>query len=146
MIDFTQYENLKLPDVAEFERGKPGKIYPAGSSTIQISVTRGQIGFLKQSREVEAKNVVIIPIAGVDHYYLNVVLQKNVADFCRVFQSGLNIKFEELNNFKIELHNYETQQAIASAVRQLDFQAELVEQQISDMELFKSYMLSKVMM
>lgn len=146
MIDFTQYESLKLPDVAEFERGKPGKIYPAGSSTIQISATRGQIGFLKQAREVEAKDVVIIPIAGVDHYYLNIVLQKNVDDFCRVFQSGLNIKFEELNNFKIELHNFETQQAIARVFRQLDFQMDLVKQQKSDMELFKSYSLSQMMM
>lgn len=41
MVDFRTYEVVKLEDVAEYARAKQGKIYPAGTSTLQISATRG---------------------------------------------------------------------------------------------------------
>ena len=46
MVDLTMYEEVKLEDVAEFARAKQGYTYPAGTSTIQISATRGQVGYL----------------------------------------------------------------------------------------------------
>lgn len=48
MIDFTTYEEVLLGDVAEYARAKQGHIYPAGTSTIQISATRGQVGYLTE--------------------------------------------------------------------------------------------------
>lgn len=45
MVDFRTYEVVKLEDVAEYARAKQGKIYPAGTSTLQISATRGVLGF-----------------------------------------------------------------------------------------------------
>lgn len=43
MVDFRTYEVVKLEDVAEYARAKQGKIYPAGTSTLQISATRGGV-------------------------------------------------------------------------------------------------------
>lgn len=45
MVDFRTYEVVKLKDVAEYARAKQGKIYPAGTSTLQISATRGGLAF-----------------------------------------------------------------------------------------------------
>lgn len=45
MVDFKTYEIVKLEDVAEYARAKQGKIYPAGTSTLQISATRGRLVF-----------------------------------------------------------------------------------------------------
>lgn len=45
MVDFKTYEIVKLEDVAEYARAKQGKIYPAGTSTLQISATRGGLVF-----------------------------------------------------------------------------------------------------
>ena len=45
MVDFKTYEIVKLEDVAEYARAKQGKIYPAGTSTLQISATRGVLAF-----------------------------------------------------------------------------------------------------
>ena len=45
MVDFRTYEIVKLEDVAEYARAKQGKIYPAGTSTLQISATRGVLAF-----------------------------------------------------------------------------------------------------
>ena len=76
MIDFESYEEFKLEDVAEFERAKQGHIYPRGTSTIQISATRGQVNFLFVDRAVHAKEVAIIPQAGINQKYFNIVLRK----------------------------------------------------------------------
>lgn len=76
MIDFNTYEEVKLEDVAEYARAKKGKVYPAGTSTIQISATRGQVGYLNRSREVHSKDVAIIPQAGINPRYFNIVMQK----------------------------------------------------------------------
>lgn len=51
MIDFDNFECVKLEDVAEFGRAKAGYIYPAGTSTIQISATKGQIDFLEYTNK-----------------------------------------------------------------------------------------------
>lgn len=45
MVDFRTYEIVKLEDVAEYARAKQGKLYPAGTTTLQISATRGILVF-----------------------------------------------------------------------------------------------------
>ncbi|PVY82088.1 restriction endonuclease subunit S [Convivina intestini] len=144
MIDPYDFQSLKLPDIAEYECAKAGHIYPAGTSTLQISATQGQIGFLKKPSEVEPKYVAIVPIAGVNPMYLNVVLQKNIQQFMHVFKAGINIQFDELANFKVQLHNVETQVAIAELFSNLDEKIEIgiqIDQQLKNQ---KQWMLSKM--
>ena len=83
MIDLNTYEEVKLEDVAEYARAKKGKVYPVGTSTIQISATRGQIGYLTEPRDIETKHVAIVPQAGINPKYFNIVMQKNVEEFSR---------------------------------------------------------------
>ena len=117
MIDFTSYEEVKLKDVAEFARVKKDKIYPAGTSTIQISASLGETGYLDKPSKLNAKYVAIIPQAGINSKYFNIVLQKNIHQFMSKYATGLNIKAKEVGNFPIQLHNNETQEAIVKFVQ-----------------------------
>ncbi len=128
MIDFHSYEQVKLEDVAEYGRAKKGHIYPAGASTLQISASRGQIGFLHTNSEVASKDVVIIPQAGINPKYFNFILEKNIDKFMHKYATGINVQESEVGRFPIELHNKDTQDAV---VQMLNFVSD-EEQQVSD--------------
>lgn len=112
MIDFHTYEEVKLVDVAEFGRAKKGYIYPRGASTLQISATKGQIGYLDEPSEVPPKHVVIIPQAGINPKYFNYVMHKSIEQFMYKYATGMNIQEKEVGNLSIPLHNLDTQKAV----------------------------------
>jgi len=145
MIDFTTYEEVKLEDVAEFGRAKAGYIYPAGSSTIQISASKGQVGYLYQKSEVASKNVVIIPQSGIDKFYFNIILKKNIDEFMCKFATGINVQEKEIGNFPIQLHCYEAQKAIAGIVREMDNRCNEQENEITKLKEFKKTLLSEML-
>ena len=114
MIDFTTYEEVLLGDVAEYARAKQGHIYPAGTSTIQISATRGQVGYLTEPGGVATKNVAIIPQAGINPKYFNIMILRNIDGFRAKYQTGINIQEHEIGKLPIQIANIETQQAIVT--------------------------------
>ena len=145
MIDFHTYERVKLEDVAEYGRAKAGHVYPAGTSTLQISATKGQIGFLRKASTVHTKDVAIIPSAGIDPRYFNIVMQKNVEEFMRKYATGLNIQEHEVGNLPIELHNADTQAAVVAIMWELDAKADEAQHELNVMRDFKKSMLDKMM-
>lgn len=144
MIDFKNYEVVKLEDVADFERAKKDKVYPAGTSTLQISATRGQIGYLEAPGTVATKDVAIIPQAGINPRYFNIVLQKGVERFMQKYATGLNIREREVGNFEICLHNTDTQKAVAEMVMFSENQAEIIEAQIKQLKELKKNALANM--
>lgn len=145
MIDFNTYEEVKLEDVAEYARAKKGKIYPAGTSTIQISATRGQIGYLNYPSEVHTKDVAIIPQAGTNPKYFNFVMQKNIGEFMRKYATGINVQEKEVGNFPIQLHNRETQDAIVKMLDYAETQEQIAQQEIDSLKELKNTLLNKMM-
>lgn len=145
MIDFYNYETALLEDVAEFERAKRGKIYPKGTSTFQISATRGQIGYLEKPGEVESKYVAIFPCAGINPRYLNIVLQKNVDEFLYKYQNGLNVKEKDVGKYPIQVHNKETQEVVVFLFNVIDQEEKRTETEIKNLMDFKQTMLKKMM-
>lgn len=141
MIDFNFYECVKLEDVAEFGRAKEGFIYPRGTSTLQISATKGQIGYLDERREVHTKEVAIIPQAGINPRYFNIILQKNIEVFLHKYKTGLNIQEKEVGNFPIELHNPETQEAVVKMFDYLEAEEAQIQAEINVLETMKNTML-----
>ena len=115
MIDLNTYEEVKLEDVAEYARAKKGKVYPVGTSTIQISATRGQIGYVTEPRDIETKH------------------------------SGLNIQEKDVGKFPIQLHNSETQDAIAKAFGYTEIQEQIAQQEIDSLKELKNTLLNKMM-
>jgi len=145
MIDFHTFERVKLEDVAEYGRAKAGHVYPAGTSTLQISATRGQIGFLHVASEVESKYAVIIPQSGIDPLYFNYVMQKNVDWFVNRYKADINIQESDIAEFPIEIHNGDTQSAVVAMLRQIDAKADEAQHELNVMRDFKKSMLDKMM-
>lgn len=145
MIDFHTYEEVKLEDVAEFGRAKQGHIYPRGASTLQISATKGQIGYLYEPREVHTKEVVIIPQSGINPRYFNYVMHKNIEQFMQKYATGLNIQEKEVGNFPIQLHNLDTQKAVVKLLQFMDGQEEIIQDEINTLTKMKKTLLNKMM-
>lgn len=146
MIDFHTFENVMLEDVAEYGRAKAHHIYPAGTSTLQISATRGQIGYLFEDSEVATKDVAIIPSAGINPRYFNIVLHKNIDEFIRKYTTGINIKENEVGKFPIQLHNIETQKAIVRIFDFMDREENQIQQDIDNLTNLKKNSLSNMLM
>lgn len=145
MIDFNSYERVKLEDVAEFGRAKKGYVYPRGTSTLQISATNGQIGYLHEPSVVEEKHVVIIPSAGIVPKYFNVVLQKNIDHFITKYKTGLNIQERDVGRFPIELHNFETQKVVAEMFEFIEQEEAIVKAEIEMTQRMKENFLNQMM-
>lgn len=133
MIDFHTFENVHLEDVAEYGRAKKDHVYLGGTSTLQISATRGQIGYLAEPGEVAPKDVAIIPSAGINPKYFNIIMNKNIGEFMRKYATGINIKEEEVGKFPIQLHNVETQKAIVDMYSFIEREERQVQQDISNL-------------
>lgn len=146
MIDFHTFETVRLEDVAEFGRAKKNHIYPAGTSTLQISATRGQIGFLYQPGKVASKDVAIIPSAGINPRYFNIVMHKNIDEFMRKYAAGLNIKEKEVGRFPIQLHNPETQEAVVKIMEFAEAEEHQIQQDIDNLTDLKQTMLDNLLM
>lgn len=145
MIDFHTFENVMLEDVAEYGRAKAHHIYPAGTSTLQISATRGQIGFLFEDSEIAAKYVAIIPSAGINPKYFNIVLHKNIDEFMHKYATGINIKESDVGKFPIQLHNIETQNAIVKMFDFVEMQENQVQEDINNLTNLKQTLLNQMM-
>lgn len=144
-IDFHSYEQVKLEDVAEFGRAKQGHVYPRGATTLQISASRGQLGYLEYPSEVPTKDVVIIPQAGIHPRYFNYVMQKNIDAFMRKYATGINIQENEVGQFPIELHNTDTQEAVVQLLEFLDEQEQIIQGEIDGLTKTKKAMLNMMM-
>lgn len=92
---------LPLLDVCTVERAKPGKLYKAGSTILQISATKGQVIYLAEDMEVEPKYAVCTPVDGVDGWILYNFMFSTVRDFCYTYQAGLNISMNDLKFWNI---------------------------------------------
>ncbi|MGF7002421.1 hypothetical protein M2149_000797 [Lachnospiraceae bacterium PFB1-21] len=145
VIDFMKYTEITLREVAKYERAKKGTIYPSGTSTIQISATKGQCGYLEAPGEVHTKEVAIIPQEGINPKYLNIVIQKNMDEFLERYMTGLNIKESEIGNFPIQLHNRKTQDAVVMLVEKIEKDMEIEQEEIAAYTELKKIMLDKMM-
>ena len=144
MVDFRTYEVVKLEDVAEYARAKQGKLYPAGTTTLQISATRGDIGFLFEPGYIHTKNVAIIPQTGIDPLYFNIAMQRNIDLFMHKYATGINIQEREVGKFPIYLHDYETQKAIVLMFRQLEHEMAVERDTVNALKDLKSNMLKNM--
>lgn len=144
MVDFRTYEVVKLEDVAEYARAKQGKVYPAGTTTLQISATRGDIGFLFEPGYIHTKNVAIIPQTGIDPLYFNIAMQRNIDLFMHKYATGINIQEHEVGKFPIYLHDYETQKSIVLMFRQLEHEMEVERDTVNALKDLKNNMLKNM--
>lgn len=101
---YEPYTGTRLKDIANVERAKSKKVYPAGTIVIQMSATRGQTGLLTSRGEVPSHYACITLTSWQDprfmFYYLKYTTPRH---FCRV-QEGLNLTLDNIET--IPIHNW----------------------------------------
>lgn len=135
---------VNLLDIATIERSKKNKAYKKGSILIQLSATKGQMIYLDDDTKVESKyGVFEIDKDKVEPRYLYYVLKMSMPDFLTRYQTGLNIKPEIFDSFKVKVHrSLEVQKII---VKILDsFNVELEEKEIEKYKKIKEYHLDNM--
>lgn len=135
---------INLLDVATIERSKKNKTYKKGSILIQLSATKGQMIYLDDDSKVDSKyGVFETDKDKVEPRYLYYVLKMSMPDFLTRYQTGLNIKPEIFDSFKVKVHrSLEVQKII---VKILDsFNVELEEKEIEKYKKIKEYHLDNM--
>lgn len=132
------YKELRLKDVAKYERAKEGQIYPKSCSLIQVSATNGQVEYLEESREVEGKYVVVTPNKDINPRYLNIVIKRNIKHFLSKYQAGMNIQMDDIKRIPIQLHDRKTQDMIAKHIEIMEQEEKNVNNKIESFKLTKS--------
>ena len=135
---------INLLDIAAIERSKKNKVYKKGSILIQLSATKGQMIYLDDDTKVDSKyGVFETDKDKVEPRYLYYVLKMSMPDFLTRYQTGLNIKPEIFDSFKVKVHrNLEVQKII---VKILDsFNVDLEEKEIEKYKKIKEYHLDNM--
>lgn len=135
---------VNLLDIATIERSKKNKTYKKGSILIQLSATKGQMIYLDDDTKVDSKyGVFEVNKDKVEPRYLYYVLKMSMPDFLTRYQTGLNIKPEIFDSFKVKVHrSLEVQKII---VKILDsFNVELEEKEIEKYKKIKEYHLDNM--
>ena len=140
-MNLCDRRTVRLLDVAEVEQVKAGKTYPAGSILIQVSATKGQMRFLSEPREVEAKYAVIEPKGdAVSPDYLFWALGIAMPPFLARYQTTMNIQMGVFKHLCLEIHNErETQDEIVSLFSMVDKRINDEEETISRLKDFKKW-------
>ena len=135
---------VNLLDIATIERSKKNKTYKKGSILIQLSATKGQMIYLDDDTKVDSKyGVFEVDKDKVEPRYLYYVLKMSMPDFLTRYQTGLNIKPEIFDSFKVKVHrSLEVQKII---IKILDsFNVDLEEKEIEKYKKIKEYHLDNM--
>ena len=112
MGNYSTYRTVRITDVADIERAKKGKVYPADCIMIGLSATKGQVEYVSYDREIPTKWAVVIPNGKTIPKYLFYSVQHAFPAFVHSHLTGINLQFEELQYLTVKLHPLEVQQRI----------------------------------
>lgn len=139
--------NGRFLDVAVWERAKKNKVYPAGCTLLQVSASKGETLFLSGPSKVESKYCVITPdMQQIDPHYFYIVLKKELPDYLKKMQTGLNIVPSILDTMPLCWHtDPEVQRQIAHHYELFEKEIEKEEILIEEIQQFKKTMLYLMM-
>lgn len=86
-----------------------------------------------------------IPQAGINPRYFNMILEKNMSRFLNKYQADINIQEADLRHFPIELHDKETQDAVAAYLRFVNHEMQSDEDEIVAEKKLKDFMMDNMM-
>ena len=96
-------KTLQVKDIADIERAKAKKVYPAGAIVVQISATRGRCGRLKSSGEVDTQYAVIQFRPFVPSYLMWSQMKMNIPKWLTKYKEGINVKLEDVGKIPVYL-------------------------------------------
>lgn len=135
----------KLTEVAQIERAKKGKTYPAGCTLIALSATKGDVEYLEEAGEVETRYAVIIPDTSiVTEKYLHCAICFFFPEFLSRHRTGINLQFEELKYLQVAVHSLADQKEFVNELEQIDRRIKQEEEIITKTQDLKKSMLGRL--
>lgn len=135
----SNWRQVRLYDVAEFERSRKGIIYPEGSILIQVSATKGQLLYMDAPAEVDSKYGIFTP-KEIESKYLFYILEMVLPGFLARYQTGLNINPEIFKYLEFAVHtDREMQKTVIMILNTLQEQIGMCEQEITGWKDIKTF-------
>lgn len=137
----------QFSDIAVWERAKKNKVYPSGCTLLQVSASKGETLFLSEPSKVDSKYCVITPdMQQIDPLYFYIVLKKELPDYLKKMQTGLNIVPSILDDMPLCWHaDREVQLQIAQYWEVIEQEIENETAVLQDITQFKRTMLHLMM-
>lgn len=134
-----------LPQIAQIERAKKGKTYPAGCTLIALSATKGDVEYLEEAGEVETRYAVIIPDTSiVTEKYLYCAICFFFPEFLHKHRTGINLQFEELKYLQVAVHSLADQREFVKELEQIDQRIKQEDEIIAKTQDLKKSMLERL--
>ena len=140
-MELSKYQEIRIKDICRFERAKKGKMYQCGCWGVQVSATKGQTIYVRDSQELDSKYCIFELLTNkYDSEYVYLVFRENLPRFLHRVQTGLNIVPEVFNDYVISLHDdRNTQVAIRETVKQMQKRIDEEERTIKRLQELKKY-------
>ena len=145
-MDFSNYKRIKLIDIADIRRLKKNEAVEDNTILLQLSASRGQVDFIEKGQIINTtKYAIIIPKIKLNPRYLYLIICREMEEFCQVYQTGINIQLDELDNLKIDYHEDIKVQDIIVAYDSL-YQEEIKREEaaVESLKIFKKSLLTKL--
>ena len=144
-MDF-KCEKIRITDLCNVERAISGKKYKAGSCYIKLSAVDEFVGQIFGDEEIGTRFVVFEPKEQINTDYLYIAITKSFPEFLRKYRTTINLQFDALKHFTLYWHqSVEVQKYIIDAIRTVDNEITLVENQLINTQMLKRWYLRKMM-
>lgn len=144
MMNFSNYQMIRLCDAANLERAQKGKIYPEGCTMIALSATKGQVEYKIDSGEIASRWAVVIPTEENEPKYIYYSIMRSFPEFLEKYMTGINLQMENLKYLKIAVHPLEKQKEIVRMLEMMEEEQKKEEHLLEIWKGAKKYFLGKM--
>lgn len=142
-----QYRQIHITEICNIERAVTGKTYKAGSCCIKLSAVDDYVGQLQKPGAIDPRYAVLEPKEEINADYMYIAICRSFPEFLRKYRTTINLQFNTLKRFEIRWHDdREIQKYIVNALKTVEKEINLVEDQIEHEKEVKRWYLEKMMM
>lgn len=142
-----QCRQIHATEICKIERAVTGKRYKAGSCYIKLSAVDDYVGQLQKPGAIDLRYAVLEPKEEINADYMYIAICRSFPEFLRKYRTTINLQFNTLKRFEIRWHDdREIQKYIVNALKTVEKEINLVEDQIEHEKEVKRWYLEKMMM
>lgn len=142
-----QCRQIHITEICNIERAVTGKTYKAGSCCIKLSAVDDYVGQLQKPGAIDPRYAVLEPKEEINADYMYIAICRSFPEFLRKYRTTINLQFNTLKRFEIRWHDdREIQKYIVNALKTVEKEINLVEDQIEHEKEVKRWYLKKMMM
>lgn len=142
-----QCRQIHATEICKIERAVTGKRYNAGSCYIKLSAVDDYVGQLQQPGTIDSRYAVLEQKEEINADYMYIAICRSFPEFLRKYRTTINLQFNTLKRFEIRWHDdREIQKYIVNALKTVEKEINLVEDQIEHEKEVKRWYLEKMMM